>query len=67
MSSRRERIMLSVLSASDCAFKAAVLVDVLRALGKTDLDSTDVARDHSFPDGELRTFGLPQVIVAMWG
>jgi hypothetical protein len=49
----------SVLSASGCAFKAAALVDVLRGvlvaglvaletLGKTDLDNTDVARDHSF-------------------
>ena len=49
---RRERIRLSVLSASGCAFKAAAWVDVLRvgfvALGKTDLDNTDVARDHSF-------------------
>src|SRR5882757_7307874 len=75
ISSRRERIIFSVLSASGCAFKAAALVDVLRAvfaaglavvafaevtfaeaffaevletLGKTDLDNTDVARDHSF-------------------
>src|SRR5882724_9720016 len=57
ISSRRERIRLSVLlasglSASGCACKAAVFVDVLRAvfgtLGKTDLDNTDVARDHSF-------------------
>src|SRR4029077_4070281 len=52
MSSRRERIIFSVLSASGCAFKAAAWVDVLRAvlvaLGKTDLDNTDVARDHSF-------------------
>src|SRR3954467_10267477 len=93
MSSRRERIIFSVLSASGCAFKAAALVDVLRVvftagsalgtfasetlalatlaletlalatlaletlalatlaletLGKTDLDNTDVARDHSF-------------------
>src|SRR5674536_176352 len=56
MSSRRERIIFSVLSASGCAFKAAACVDVLRAvlgdvlatLGKTDLDNTDVARDHSF-------------------
>ena len=55
ISSRRERIIFRVLSASGCAFKAA-LVDVLRALGalvlgalgKTDLDNTDVARDHSF-------------------
>src|SRR5579871_3509466 len=47
ISSRRERIIFSVLSASGCAFKAAALVDVLRAgLGKTDLDNTDVARDH---------------------
>jgi hypothetical protein len=45
------------LSASGCAFKAAAWVDVLRAgfgavllatLGKTRLDNTDVARDHSF-------------------
>src|ERR1700761_661998 len=57
MSSRRERIMFSVLSASLCAFKAAALVEVLREvladevfedLGKTDWDNTDVARDHSF-------------------
>jgi hypothetical protein len=56
ISSRRERIIFRVLSASGCAFKAAVFVDVLRALGalvlgalgKTDLDNTDVARDHSF-------------------
>src|ERR1700761_8715793 len=56
MSSRRERISFSVLSASDGAGKAAAWVDVLRALcrdltgdlGKTDLDNTDVARDHSF-------------------
>ena len=47
--------MLSVLSASLCAFKAAALVEVLREvladevfedLGKTDWDNTDVARDH---------------------
>src|SRR5262245_19413104 len=52
ISSRRERIRFSVLSASGCAFKAAAWVDVLRAvltLGKTDLDNTDGARDHSFP------------------
>src|SRR5580698_7642477 len=52
ISSRRERIIFRVLSASGCAFKAAVFVDVLRALlgalGKTDFDNTDVARDHSF-------------------
>src|SRR2546423_14871623 len=57
ISSRRERIIFRVLSASGCAFKAAAWVDVLRAvfepvvlepLGKTDLDNTDVARDHSF-------------------
>src|SRR5580692_7060701 len=62
ISSRRERIIFRVLSASGCAFKAAAFVDVLRALpsalilgalilgtlGKTDLDNTDVARDHSF-------------------
>ncbi|MGC2317539.1 MAG: hypothetical protein WA615_13705, partial [Bradyrhizobium sp.] len=34
--------------ASGCAFKAAACVDVLRVFGKTDLDNTDVARDHSF-------------------
>ena len=58
MSSRRERIIFRVLSASVCAFKVAALVDVLRVfdrsdfvkpdLGKTDLDNTDVVRDHSF-------------------
>src|ERR1700689_5355899 len=48
ISSRRERIIFSVLSASGCAFKAAACVDVLRVLGKTDLDNTGVARDHSF-------------------
>src|SRR5579872_3242483 len=47
ISSRRERISFRVLSASGCAFKAAAWVDVLHAdLGKTDLDNTDVARDH---------------------
>src|SRR6516165_74803 len=48
ISSRRERIIFRVLSASGCAFKAAAWVDVLRVLGKTGLDNTDVARDHSF-------------------
>src|SRR5215475_14910876 len=52
ISSRRERISFRVLSASDGAGKAAAWVDVLRALcrdlGKTDLDNTGVARDHSF-------------------
>src|SRR5215472_858177 len=52
ISSRRERIIFSVLSASLCACKAAawdvVLRAVFRDLGKTDLDNTDVARDHSF-------------------
>src|SRR5579885_381679 len=53
ISSRRERIRFSVLSASGCACKAAAGVDVLRAvfgaLGKTRFDNTDgVARDHSF-------------------
>src|SRR6516164_1849914 len=53
ISSRRERTIFSVLSASGCACKAAAGVDVLRAdfraLGKTDFDNTeDVARDHSF-------------------
>ena len=53
ISSRRERISFRVLSASGCAFKAAAFVDVLRVFdeadfGKTDLDNTDVARDHSF-------------------
>src|SRR3569832_2254961 len=46
MSSRRERIRLSVLSASGCAFKAAAMVDVLRAgyaLGKTDFVEADFA------------------------
>src|SRR3954467_11919700 len=48
ISARRGRIIFSVLSASGCAFKAAAGVDVLRVLGKTDLDNTGVARDHSF-------------------
>src|SRR5436190_1053608 len=48
ISSRRERIIFRVLSASGCACKAAAWVDVLRVLGKTDLDNTAVARDHSF-------------------
>src|ERR1700742_2787889 len=52
ISSRRERISFSVLSAAGCAFKAAARVDVLRAglvaLGKTELNNTNVARDHSF-------------------
>src|ERR1700760_5113079 len=61
ISSRRESIRCSVLSASDGAGKAAAWVDVLRALcrdlGKTDLDNTGVARDHSFhciADGRIR-------------
>ena len=41
-------MIFRVLSASGCAFKAAAWVDVLRVLGKTGLDNTDVARDHSF-------------------
>src|SRR3954449_2841143 len=45
MSSRRERIIFRVLSASGCACKTTAGVDVLR-FGKTDLDNTDVARDH---------------------
>ena len=60
MSSRRERIVRRVLSASGCACKAASWVGVLRALavadlevvalvlGKADWDNTDVVRDHSF-------------------
>src|SRR5215467_2999668 len=64
ISSRRERIMLSVLSASLCAFKAAALVEVLREvlpdLGKTDLDNTDVARDHFLSlYRERRIFSAP--------
>src|SRR3954471_8779369 len=46
ISSRRERIIFRVLSASGCACKTTAGVDVLRAFGKTDLDNTDVARDH---------------------
>src|SRR5436190_17030409 len=44
ISSRRERISLRVSSAAG-AFETAG-VDVLRVLGKTDLDNTDVVRDH---------------------
>ena len=83
ISSRRERIIFSVLSAS-CAFKAAAFVDVLRAvfadpfaaevfalvletLGKTDLDNTDVARDHSFHCiADPNPWG-PRAILGMWG
>jgi hypothetical protein len=60
------------LSASGCAFKAAAWVDVLRAglgaLGKTDLDNTDVARDHSFHCiADAESFGRPPAILGMWG
>src|ERR1700681_389414 len=72
ISSRRERIIFSVLSASGCAFKAAACVDVLRALlaalGKTDLDNTDVARDHSFHCiAGTESFGRPLTILRMSG
>jgi hypothetical protein len=77
ISSRRERIMFSVLSASGCAFKAAAWVDVLRAglgavrletLGKTDLDNTDVARDHSFHCiANTRILRTSALILCMWG
>src|ERR1700733_10842087 len=77
ISSRRERISFRVLSASGCAFKAAALVDVLRAglvavfsetLGKTDLDNTDVARDHSFHCiANARILRTPDTILCMWG
>ena len=48
ISSRRERIRLRVLSASDCAFKAAAFVDVLRVLdgaglGDASLDAAGLA------------------------
>jgi len=63
--------MVSVLSASGCAFKAAAWVFVLRAvfsaLGKTDLDNTDVARDHSFHCIAGTESGHPQTILLMWG
>jgi hypothetical protein len=64
------------LSASGCAFKAAALVDVLRAgfvaLGKTDfgltdLDNTDVARDHSFHCIANAESGLRWLHYIMWG
>ena len=71
ISSRRERIMFRVLSASGCAFKAAALVDVLRAgfvaLGKTDLDNTDVARDHSFHCIAKAESDLRWLHYIMWG
>src|SRR3954453_145427 len=80
MSSRRERIVRSVLSASGCACKAASWVEVLRAdladadlkvdallLGKADWDNTDVVRDHSFHciAGRIRPGLL--TILGMWG
>src|ERR1700730_1939603 len=71
ISSRRERISFSVLSASGCAFKAAAWVDVLRAvlepLGKTDLDNTDVARDHSLRCIANAESRRPLAILRMWG
>src|SRR3569833_4181394 len=98
ISSRRERIMFSVLSASGCACKAAASVDVLRgvladlpgallgallsaallpavlleaaflgAFGKTDLDNTDVARDHSFHCIASAESRRPPTILGMWG
>src|ERR1700690_4363365 len=74
ISSRRERIRFRVLSASGCAFETAAWVDVLRAglvavfletLGKTDLDNTDVARDHSFHCiADVESFGRPPPLYA---
>ena len=82
-------MIFSVLSASGCAFKAAGLVDVLRAvfaagfavvafaevtfaealetLGKTDLDNTDVVRDHSFHCIANTESWHPRAILGMWG
>src|ERR1700687_5761116 len=48
ISSRRERISLRVSSASGRAFKTTAGVDVLRVLGKTDLDNTDTVRTIPF-------------------
>ena len=90
--------MFSVLSASGCAFKAAALVGVLRAVladlpaalmsvllsatflpvalleaalrgvfDKTDLDNTDVARDHSFHCIANAESRRPPTILGMWG
>ena len=69
--------MFSVLSASGCARKAAVAVDVLRVLdeadsaepdfGKTDLDNTGVARDHSFHCIARHRIRAPLTILRMWG
>ena len=81
ISSRLERIIFSVLSASGCAFKAAALVDVLRVglatLGKTDfgeavlgeavLDNTDVVRDHSFHCIANAESGAHWLHYIMWG
>src|SRR5215213_1190676 len=81
ISSRRERIIFSVLSASGCAFKAAACVDVFRevladlpatllgTLGKTDFDfdNTDVARDHSFHCIANAESWRPPTILGMWG
>jgi hypothetical protein len=55
------------LSASGFAFRAAAWVDVLRVLGKTDLDNTDVARDHSFHCIANAESRRPLVILRMWG
>jgi len=59
------------LSASGCACKTTAGVDVLRAdldtLGKTDLDNTDVARDHSFHCIANAESRRPMTILGMWG
>jgi hypothetical protein len=46
---------------------ADVLEAALETLGKTDLDNTDVARDHSFHCIADAESGRPRTILGMWG
>jgi hypothetical protein len=46
---------------------ADVFEVVLETLGKTDLDNTDVARDHSFHCIANAESGRPRAILGMWG
>src|SRR5665213_1952327 len=57
ISSRRERIIFRVLSASFCAFKAAAFVDVLRVLDGTGLVDTGLV-DRGFVETDFVEAGL---------
>jgi hypothetical protein len=48
--------------------RAGLVADFLETLGKTDLDNTDVARDHSFHCiATARILRTPATILCMWG